>query len=121
MQHFFEWRPILRHLQRRSSPSRGVFVSMSADQVAVAFDLRAALFDQARFEIGPRQMHCDPRAVHRFVAPKAEVFHSKSPWRVEVDDLARPSSAVSLQDGLQLAADSRTGKVRRVLLPLAPL
>src|SRR5262249_33375035 len=73
---------------------------MSAYQVAVAFDLRAALFDKALFDIGPPQMYCDQIAVHRFVAPKAEVFHSKSPLSVEVDDLARPSSAVFLQDGL---------------------
>src|SRR6266508_4493431 len=121
MQHFFEWRSILRHLQRCSKPSLGVFLSMSAYQVAVAFDLRATLFDKALFDIGPRQMHCDQIAVHRFVVPEAEVFHSKPSLGVEVDDLARPSSAVSLQDVLLLAVSSRTGKVRGVFLPLAPL
>jgi len=94
---------------------------MSAYQVAVAFDLRATLFDKALFDIGPRQMRCDKIPVHRFVVPEAEVFHSKTPLGVEVDDLARPSSAVSLQDALHLAADSRTGKVRGVFLPLTPL
>src|SRR5438093_6527484 len=121
MQHFFEWRSILRHLQRCSKPSRGVFLPMSAYQVAVAFDLRATLFGKALFDIGPRQMHCDQIPAHRFVVPEAKVFHSKTPLHIEVDDLARPSSAVPLQDDLLLAVGSRTGKVRGVFLPLAPL
>jgi hypothetical protein len=36
---------------------------------------------------------------------------------IEVDDFARPSPGVALQDGLRPAGRSRTGKVRRVLLP----
>src|SRR5215510_11163336 len=93
---------------------------MSAYQVAVAFDLWAALFDESSFDVGPRQMYCDQIAIHRFVAPEAKVFNPKLRLGVEIDHLARPSSAVSLQDGLWLAAEARTGKVRRALLPQAP-
>src|SRR5262245_37971458 len=94
---------------------------MSADQVTGAFDLRATLFNKTFFNRGPGQMRRDPIPVHRFGGPEAEVFYSEPPWSVEVDHLARPSTAVSLQDGFRLAVHSRTGKVRRVLLTLAPL
>src|SRR5215470_4915630 len=87
----------------------GLLLSMSSYQVAMAFDLRPTLFDKALFDVGPGQMRCGRIPVHRFVVPEAEVLRSKPPLGVEVDDITRPSSAVSPQDVLLLAVDSRTG------------
>src|SRR5262249_21349217 len=107
---------VLCHPDSHFLPSFGVFFSMSAYQVTVAFDLRPALFDESSFDVSPSQIDRDQMAIHRFVAPEAKVFNPRPRLRVEVDNIARPSTAVSLQDGLWLAAQARTGKVRRRVL-----
>ena len=76
------------HPDSRFSPGFGVFFSMSPHQVAVAFDLRAALFDQASFNVGLRQMYGDQIAIHRFVAPEAKVLNPKLRLGVEINPLA---------------------------------
>src|SRR5437870_4430551 len=96
-----------------------MFLSMPADEVAAAFDLGITFFDKTSFNVSPSQMHRDHVPVHRFQAPEAKVTQSKLDFQIEVDDLARPTTCIALQDGLLLAI-ARTGKIRRVLLTQVP-
>jgi hypothetical protein len=97
-----------------------VFFPRPANQVAATFDFRAAFFDDSSLNVSQGQMHRNHVLVHRLVATDAEVRLSERVLEIPIDDLTRPTTAVSLQDGVWLAFESRRGKVRRVFLTEAP-